>query len=356
MTATGLKRDRLASLRPVTAAPPLPRAIHCERAAVIVMALDDERSRRLVSQLSEDEVRRLGSAMARLGRTDMEAVEEIIEEFRIQVGRSCTIVGGYDAAEKMLSRFLPAEKVAEIMDEAKGPNGKNIWDKLSHIQPQTLAGYLRNEYPQTAAVILARLPAHHAAKILRLLPNKVAADVSLRMVRLTSVQRPVLMDIEEALKREFTSVLGRVNERDSTSIVAEMLNRSDQEVVDRILASLEEKEPQAAQRIRRIMFTFEDLGRIDPATFGLLIAEVPPDRLPVALAGASDEIKALFTAHMSDRARKMLNEELETQTMPRRKTIDEAQSEIIGLAKKLIEEGRIVLLELEEDEPADTEF
>ena len=357
MTLMEAKHDRLASLRPV---PPQPlqsaQSQYCERAAIIIMALDEERSKRLVSSLNEDEVRRLGAAMAHMGRTDMDTIQEVIGEFQAQIGQSCNIVGGFDAAEKMLNRFLPPDKVAEIMDEAKGPDGKNIWEKLSHIQPQTLAGYLRNEYPQTAALILARLPAAHAARVIRLLPPKNAADISLRMVRLTSVQRPVLMDIEEALKREFTSVLGRAYERDSTSIVAEMLNRSDQDLVDRILVALEDKEPQAAARIRRIMFTFEDLRRIEPATFGLLIADIPPERLPIALVNASDEIKALFMSQMSERAQKMLVEEMETQVPPRRKAVDMAQSEIIDLAKRLIGEGRLVLMEQEEEEPGETEF
>ncbi|MBV9829029.1 MAG: flagellar motor switch protein FliG [Alphaproteobacteria bacterium] len=355
MIATEMKRG-LSPLKAnaVPAAPP--RSIYCERAAIIIMALDDDRSERLLSQMSEDEIRRLGAAMAKLGRTDIDTVEEVIEEFIAQIGHSCSLIGGYEAAEKLLSRFLPPEKVAEIMDEAKGPNGRNIWDKLSHIQPQTLSGYLRNEYPQTAAVILSRLPAQHAAKVLRLLPTKAANDISLRMVRLTSVQRPVLMDIEDALKREFTSVLGRAYERDSTSIVAEMLNRSEQDVVDRILSAIEEKEPQAAARIRRIMFTFEDLRRIEPGTFGLLIAEVPPERLPIALAGASEEILALFTSQMSERAQKMLTEELENQSAPRRKSIEEAQSEIIGTAKKMIEEGRLVLQEQDDEEQSDSDF
>ena len=129
-----------------------------------------------------------------------------------------------------------------------------------------------------------------------------------------------------------------------------MLNRSDQELADRILAALEEREPQSAARIRRIMFTFEDLQRIDPSTFGLLISEIPPERLPVALAGASPEIRALFMSQMSERARKMLEEELETQVQPRRKAIEEAQSDVIALAKRLIEEGRLALLEQEEEE------
>jgi flagellar motor switch protein FliG len=356
MTPAESKQDRSTAMRPLAQPSQSAQARYCERAAIIVMALDEERSQRLVSGLTEDEVRRLGAAMARMGRTDMDTIQDVIEEFQAQIGHSCSIIGGFEAAEKMLNRFLSPDKVAEIMDEAKGPDGKNIWEKLARIQPQTLAGYLRNEYPQTAALILARLPAAHAARVIRLLPPKNAADISLRMVRMTSVQRPVLMDIEEALKREFTSVLGRAYERDSTSIVAEMLNRSDQELVDRILAALEEKEPQAAARIRRIMFTFEDLRRIEPATFGLLIAEIPPDRLPIALVTASEEIKALFMSQMSERAQKMLLEDMETQVPPRRKTIDAAQSEIIDLAKRLIGESRVVLMEQEEEEAGDPEF
>ena len=350
------KYDRMRSLRPGSSQQLVPkRSPYHDKAAIIVMSLDEERAKRLVSQLSEDEIRRLGGAMARLGRADMPTVEGVIEEFREEVGRAFNVVGGFDAAEKMLTQFLAPDKVSEIMDDIKGPDGRNIWDKLSHIQPQTLSGYLRNEYPQTAAVILARLPPVHAAKVIRLLPNKIASDIALRMVRMTSVQRTVLSDIEEALKREFTSVLSRAYERDSTSILAEMLNRSDQEVVDRILEALEHKEPQAAARIRRIMFTFEDLRRIERSTFGLLIAEVPPERLPIALAGANEETMDLFTSQMSERARKMLMEELENQVPPRRKSIEEAQSEIIGLAKRLIDEGRCILMEMDEDEPQDND-
>lgn len=357
MSTVETKAEPKLLYRPVPAQPVAPkRSATLDKAAIIVMALDDERSKKLISRLGEDELRLLGGAMARLGRADLDTVERTIAEFRTEIGRTCSVVGGTDAAEKMLRMFLPPDKVAEIMDEIKGPDGKNIWEKLSHIQPQTLAGYLRNEYPQTAAVILSKLPAPQAARVLRLLPNRVSAEITLRMVRLNSIQRTVLTDIEETLKREFTSELSRAYERDSTSIVAEMLNRSDQDVVDRILTALEEKEPQAAARIRRIMFTFEDLRRIEPATFGLLIAEIPPERLPIALANASAELAALFLSQMSERARKMLTEEMESMPPPRRKTIEEAQGDIITLAKRMIDEGRIILQEQEEDEPAEPEY
>jgi flagellar motor switch protein FliG len=329
----------------VTRRPPL-----VDKAAIVIMALDDDRSQKLLSRLTEDEVRRLSTAMATLGRTDLETVERAVTDFRAEVGRTCNIQGGAEATERMLRRFLPPEKVAEIMDEIKGPHGKNIWEKLSHIQPQMLAGYLRNEFPQTAAVILARLPAPHAARVLKLLPNRLSADIAVRLVRMNSIQRSVLTDIEETLKREFTSELARSYERDSASIMAEMLNRSEADVVERVLAALEEKEPQAAARIRRIMFTFEDLRRIDPTTFGVLIAECPAEKLPLALSNASETLRELFMSRMSERAGKMLLEEMDTMPPARRRQVDEAQAEIITLAKRLIDDGRVVLLEAEEEE------
>ncbi len=259
------------------------------------------------------------------------------------------MVGTLETTEKLLKLALPPEKVAQILDEIKGPHGRNIWEKLGHLQPQMLAGYLRNEYPQTVAVILAKLPAGHAARVLRLLPERLAADVSIRLVRINSIQRSVLSDIEDTLKREFVTELSRSYERDSMSIMAEMLNRSEKDVLERIMATLEEAEPQAAARIRRIMFTFEDLRRVDPSTFGILIAECAVEKLPVALGGASPELCDMFLSNMSERAANMLREEMETMMSPRRKAVDDAQAEIVALARRLNDEGRILINDQDED-------
>jgi flagellar motor switch protein FliG len=319
------------------------------KAAIIMMALDAERSQRILGELDETEIRRLGGAMASLGRTGLEQVEKTVADFQLEVGRTCNVVGTLETTEKLLRLALPPDKVAEILDEIKGPNGRNIWEKLAHLQPQMLAGYLRNEYPQTVAVIMAKLPAGHAARVLRLLPERLAADVSIRLVRINSIQRSVLHDIEDTLKREFVTELSRSYERDSMSIMAEMLNRSEKDVLERIMASLEEAEPQAAARIRRIMFTFEDLKRVDPSTFGILIGECPVEKLPLALSSASPELCDMFLSCMSERAANMLREEMETMATPRRKMVDEAQAEIVATARRLNDEGRILINDTEED-------
>jgi flagellar motor switch protein FliG len=147
------------------------------------------------------------------------------------------------------------------------------------------------------------------------------------------------------LKREFMTNLSRSYDRDSSAIVAEVLNRSDPQTVERIMRLLEVQEPQAAARIRRIMFTFDDLIRVDGDTFGVLIAECPVDKLPVALSGASDEVKEMFLSNMSGRAASMLREEIENLPNQRRKAIEDAQGEIITITRRLAEAGKIFILE-----------
>jgi flagellar motor switch protein FliG len=326
------------------------RSATLPKAAIIMMALDDERSQRIFGRLDEEEVRRLSFAMASLGRVDVGMVEMTLAEFYAEVGQTCNIIGNIETTEKMLRRLLPPEKVDEIIEDIQGPNGKNIWEKLSHIPPPMLAGYLRNEYPQTAAAILSKLPAQHAARVLRVLPERLVGDIAVRMVRMNSVQRAVVTDIEETLKREFSTELTRSYGRDSTSVMAEILNRSGKEVLERVMAALEENEPEAAARVRRIMFTFDDLKRIDTTTFGMLIAECPAEKLPVALVGASEELRELFLSYMSERAGNMLREEMAIMPVPRHKVVEDAQSEIVALAKRMAEEGRIVIVEDDDEE------
>jgi flagellar motor switch protein FliG len=184
---------------------------------------------------------------------------------------------------------------------------------------------------------------------LRLLPESLTEDIAIRLVRIDRIQRTVLAEVEETLKREFVANFARGHDRNSVATMAEMLNRADKETVQRVMATLEAKEPQAALRIRRAMFTFEDLARIDPTTLPVLIAECRADRLPVALQGASREVRELFLGHMSERAANMLRQEIEMLPPQRRRVVEEAQAEIIVLAKRLAEEGRVLILGEEED-------
>ncbi len=335
----------LTTIRP--SAPLIP--VSLEKAAIILLALGEDRSQRLLSELPDEELRLISRAMARLGRTSLEMVEQTVNEFRTEVGRSVNILGDTEGTERILLRIMPPEKVADILGGTKEADSTAVWEKLATLPPANLVGYLRNESPQTIAVILGRLPPEQAARVMSVLPDELTTDVALRMVRMDRIHQSVLTDIEETLHRELVGNATASDGPDSESVLAELLNRSDRDMVARLLASLEETEPDAAARVRRLMFTFDDLARIDPATFGVLIGETPVDKLAIALHSAVPAIRDLFLSTMSERAANMLRDEIESMAAPRRKAVEETQNDIVVLAKRLIEEGRIFLLDQTEE-------
>jgi flagellar motor switch protein FliG len=231
------------------------------------------------------------------------------------------------------------------MGDIKGPDSGAVWDRLGKLPIPALVNYLRDESPQAVAMILGRLPPQHAARAMASLPEPLADEVALRMVRMESIHHTVLADIEQTLERDLVDSFGGAEGHDSTSVLAELLDRSDRALVARVLATLEEAEPEAAARIRKMMFTFDDLVRVDPATLGVLISECAVEKLAVALSTAAPAIRELFLSGMSERAANMLRDEIETMPTPRKKAVEEAQAEIIQLAKRLAEDGRIFLLE-----------
>jgi len=324
-----------------------PRFEPLDKAAIILMTLDEARARQIFGRLTDAEIRRVSRAMTSLGRTDTAAVERTVSEFNAAIGRAGNLVGSAASTERMLRAILPPAKVAEIMDEITGATSQ-VWEKLTHIPPETLSGYLRDESPQIVAVVVARLPAQYAARVLALLPD--AAEIALRIVRLDTVHGAVLTDIEETLRREFVGDGDRRPDRDTSATLAELLNHSEKAMVQRIMTVITERDSQAAVRVRRLMFGFEDLIRIDRLTFGALVSECAAEKLPIALAGAEPAIRDLFLSSMSERAANMLREEIDSMPAPRKRVVDEAQAEIVVLAKRLAEEGRIFILSSEEAE------
>ena len=160
------------------------------------------------------------------------------------------------------------------MEEIRGPAGRTMWDKLANVNEQVLANYLKNEYPQTVAVILGKIQQGHAAKVLATLPENFAMEVVMRMLRMEAVNKDIEKDVERVLRTEFMSTLARTNRRDSHEMMAEIFNNLDRATESRFLSALEERNKDAAERIRSLMFTFEDLAaarpgrRADPAAGG----------------------------------------------------------------------------------------
>jgi flagellar motor switch protein FliG len=270
-------------------------------------------------------------------------VERLFVEFTESFSQTGSLTGSYESTERLLLKAMPKERVDAIMEEIRGPAGRTMWDKLGNVNEEVLASYLKNEYPQTVAVVMSKIRSDHAARVLEMLPEDFALEVVMRMLRMEVVQKDVLEGVEKTLRTEFMSNLARTNRRDAHEMMAEIFNNLDRQNEDRFITALEERNRDAAERIKALMFTFEDLKKLDPSAIQTLLRAIDKGRLAMALKGASEELRDLFFSNMSERAAKILREDMEAMGPVRLKDVDEAQMYLVNSAKELSAKGEIVI-------------
>ncbi|HMI95573.1 MAG TPA: flagellar motor switch protein FliG [Micropepsaceae bacterium] len=314
-----------------------------ERAAIFLLSLGEELGAKLWQMMDEDEIKEISQLMSTLGTVSATLVEKLLIEFVSQMSSTGSLMGSYESTERLLTRFMPDAKVGEIMEEIRGPAGRTMWDKLGNVNESVLANYLKNEYPQTVAVVLTKIKPEHAARVLASLPEEFALEVVQRMLRMESVQKDILDKIEQTLRVEFMSNLARTAKRDAHEMMAEIFNNFDRQTESRFLTSLEERSRDAAERIKALMFTFEDLGKLDPGSIQTLLRHVEKDKLGLALKGATDSLRDVFFSNMSERAGKILREDMESLGPVRLKDVDEAQMRMVNVAKDLANKGEIMI-------------
>ncbi|MDO1558179.1 flagellar motor switch protein FliG [Brevundimonas sp. 2R-24] len=313
-----------------------------EKAAVILLALGEDHAK-LWASLDEDEVKEISQAMASLGSVQASVVEQLMIEFVSGVGGSGSVMGSFEQTQRLLTAFMPQERVEALMEEIRGPAGRTMWDKLGNVNEAVLANYLKNEYPQTVAVVLSKIKPDHASRVLSALPEDFALECVQRMLRMEPVQREILDKIEQTLRTEFMSNLARTSKRDSHEMMAEIFNNFDRQTESRFIAALEERNRESAERIRALMFVFEDLSKLDPGGVQTLLRAVEKDQLALALKGASDSLREMFFSNMSERASKIMREDMESMGPVRLKDVDQAQMAMVQVAKDLAAKGEIML-------------
>ena len=314
-----------------------------EKAALLMLSVGEDNAGRIFSLMDEEEIKELSQAMANLGSVSSDVVERLFVDFADQISSTGSLVGSYESTERLLSKVLDPNKVGSIMEEIRGPAGRTMWDKLGNVNEGVLANYLKNEYPQTVAVVMSKIKPDHASRVLSQLPEAFAMEVIMRMLRMEAVQKDVLQDIERTLRNEFMSNLARTNRRDAHEMIAEIFNNLDRSSESRFIAALEERNRDSAERIKALMFTFEDLLKLDPTAVQTLLRSVEKAKLPIALKGASEALRDLFFANMSERAGKMLKEDMGSMGPVRLRDVEEAQMSIVVQAKELASRGEIVI-------------
>ncbi len=323
-----------------------------ERAAVLMLALGEESATRLFALMDEEEIKELSQTMASLGTVSSDIVEGLFVQFVNQMTSTASLSGTFTSTERLLTKILPGDQVDAIMDEIRGPAGRTMWDKLGNVSEAVLANYLKNEYPQTVAVILSKIRSEHAARVLAVLPESFSMEVVTRMLRMEAVQKDVLDAIEKTLRTEFMSNLARTSRRDAHEVMAEIFNNLDRNTESRMMEALEERNRDAAEKIKALMFTFDDLVKLDATGIQTVLRSIEKEKLGLALKGANDEVKELFFSNMSERAGKILKEDMETLGPVRMRDVDEAQAAIILTTKDLAAKGEIVI----SDEKGDDEL
>ena len=314
-----------------------------EKSAILLMSLGEEHAAKLFSHLDDEEIKEISQVMAGLGTVSSNVVERLFVEFAEQVSSTGSLVGTMDSTQRMLSKILGDDRVNEIMEDIRGPAGRTMWDKLTNVNEHVLANYLKNEYPQTVAVILGKIAQAHAAKVLAVLPENFSMEVVMRMLRMEAVNKEIQKDVERVLRTEFMSNLARTNRRDTHETMADIFSNLDRATESKFLAALEERNKESAEKIQSLMFTFEDLKNVDAAGLQTLLRNIDKDKLTIALKGASDELKELFFSNMSERAGNLLREDMQAAGPVRLSDVEDAQQTMVTAAKDLADRGEIVI-------------
>jgi len=308
-----------------------------------MLVIGDSHARALSDRLAIDEMKTIAQEMTELGRIQGADVEVLLREFTTVMGAGFGVVGTYDTAKQLLSSILDDDKVSLIMKDIGGHPGGNVWEKLSKVDDNLLASFLKNEYPQTIAVVLAKVRTDQAARLVSHLPKELAIEAMMRMLRLDTVQEDIMTDVEDLLRIEFMANASGGPPKDQHEVMAEIFNFFDRTTETSFMDMLEERNKESAELIRSLMFTFDDLSKLDAPAIQLLLRNVDNSRLGLALKASKDELKELFFGNMSERAAKILREDMENMGPVRVKDVEDAQSDIVIAAKGLIDSGEITI-------------
>lgn len=322
-----------------------------EKAAVLILSLSEEQTSQIFAFMDDDEILEISQIIAGLGKIGPNVVERLFLDFADQMSSTNALVGSQDSTQRLLTKAgLSDDKIEMIMEEIRGPAGRTMWEKLGNVNEDILANFLQKEYPQTVAVVLSKIATDHAARVLAILPDGFALEVISRMLKMETVQKDILEEVEKTLRKEFMSNLARTQRRDSHELIAEIFNNMERATENRFMEELEKVTPDSAEKIRSLMFTFEDLLKLDEASIQTVIRAVDKEKLPMALKGATDTLKELFFGNMSERAAKIMREDMAAMGPVKLKDVEESQQYVVTVTKDLESRGEIVVATGGQDE------
>ena len=317
-----------------------------EKAAMLLVSLGEGNAGEILKRLDDKEVQILGQRISRLEMVPTKQLASILEEFhKIMEAPEALVVRGDQFFKNTISKTMDMKRQEDLIDSLDLETSPEFFQKIKKLDSRTLASYMRNEHPQTVALVLAHLDRAQAGAVLSQFPENLQMEVVRRIANLDQVSPAIIEEIDTALRDEI-SLVEEVGGRaiGGAQSVAEILNQMERSVENNILKRLEEEDYESlAEDIRRYMFTFEDLLGVEDRGIMALLKEVNTQELALALKAASDDLKEKFFRNMSTRASEMLREELEIMGPARLRDVEASQQKVIQIAKRLEAEGQLVL-------------
>lgn len=315
-----------------------------EKSAILLNALGNNITSQVFRHMRDNDVKRLVGAMGNVTKVSVGVVKDVLEEFYGEIAEEDTLIFGHAQGRDFILETLGEERAKTVLGQLSVVEGSNTLEALELVDPRTLSNFLVNEHPQTVALILAHLDSQKKCDVLKRLPEGIQTEVVLRISNLDYISPTLISEIDEVLKQELAT-LGSIDTQQLGGVgpIAEMLNVMDKTNEQNIMARVEEKDPQLAEEIRKLMFVFEDIIFIDDRGMQALLKEVPNDKLVMALKTAPEEIKDKIFRNISKRAADLLKEDLEALGPVRVSDVETAQTEMVNVAKRLEAEGKVII-------------
>ncbi len=314
-----------------------------DKAAVLLMMLGEEAASEILKGLDPRDLRQLGGLIVKTSDVPQETADSVITEFIEQLATGSNMrLEGRDFAHKVLTRVLGRDQAQRVLENLAEPEATGF-DALKWLDPKSIAGILAVEHPQTIALILTHLPADEAGKIVAHLADALRTDVILRIATLEEIPPGVMQEVSEVLEHQLSRLEGTGRKVRGAKLVADILNQLNPTVEQPLMTTLTERNPELAEQVRQLRFVFDDLGRVDDRAMQEILKEVNKEQLAVALKAAREDVKQKIFKNLSERAAQILQEDIETRGPVRLSEVEKSQQEILKVAMRLAEEGKITI-------------
>jgi flagellar motor switch protein FliG len=322
-----------------------------EKAAAFLVSIGEDAASEIFKKLDLVEIQKITKYMNQLPPISKEDSDAILKDFNSNFGNVDLVIKADDYVKNLIAKSLDPEKAKKVLDNLHGPIEEEGLETLKWLDPHVIADFVRNEHPQTVALILGHLEPMQAAAVLTQLPASVRSQVVFRLSKLERIPPGVIKDLDEVLQEQLKSA-GSTQSKlvGGVKIVAEILNNMDKSIEEPIMNDIEKLDKEEAEKIRELMFTFDDLAEVDDKSMQVILREISHDQIVMALKAASDEVKEKILANVSKRAQEMIIDDLEAMGPKKLSEVEKVQHEILKIARRLEDEGKISIAVKSESE------